>query len=292
MSGLLDDMLGRHEYPPAVNEVVAEAAVLTALIGQLVNLGWKFSLQFRSDGPLRLVAADYFAPESSGKAARLRAYASYREQELEASSRKLISCGRDGYLAFLVDRGDGSEPYAGLTEIAGSSLSECAEFHFLKSEQIPTRIAVASRLTGRNGNQSWTAGGMMIQRLPDASGQDVNGNGATGLEAEPESEEAWARVGALFATVTPEELLGPDPEIVGLIVRLFHEEKPLASDWQPLGFGCTCSEDRVRQSLSIYSAKDIASMVNKDKVVTADCQFCGAHYELDPKELGFEAASR
>jgi molecular chaperone Hsp33 len=24
-------------------------------------------------------------------------------------------------------------------------------------------------------------------------------------------------------------------------------------------------------------------------VVTADCQFCGAHYELDPETLGFEA---
>ena len=69
MSGLLDDMLGRHEYPPAVNEVVAEAVVLTALIGQLVNLGWKFSLQFRSDGPLRLVAADTSPPSP---AARLR----------------------------------------------------------------------------------------------------------------------------------------------------------------------------------------------------------------------------
>jgi molecular chaperone Hsp33 len=24
-------------------------------------------------------------------------------------------------------------------------------------------------------------------------------------------------------------------------------------------------------------------------VVTADCQFCGAHYEFDPRSLGFEA---
>jgi len=23
--------------------------------------------------------------------------------------------------------------------------------------------------------------------------------------------------------------------------------------------------------------------------VTADCQFCGAHYEFDPETLGFEA---
>jgi molecular chaperone Hsp33 len=26
--------------------------------------------------------------------------------------------------------------------------------------------------------------------------------------------------------------------------------------------------------------------------VTADCQFCGAHYEFDPRTLGFEAQER
>jgi molecular chaperone Hsp33 len=29
-------------------------------------------------------------------------------------------------------------------------------------------------------------------------------------------------------------------------------------------------------------------MTTEAGVVTADCQFCGAHYELDPKTLGFE----
>jgi molecular chaperone Hsp33 len=29
-------------------------------------------------------------------------------------------------------------------------------------------------------------------------------------------------------------------------------------------------------------------MTTDDGVVTADCQFCGAHYELDPASVGFE----
>jgi molecular chaperone Hsp33 len=45
----------------------------------------------------------------------------------------------------------------------------------------------------------------------------------------------------------------------------------------------------VRESLSIYSAKDIAHMTTEEGIVTADCQFCGAHYEFDPATLGFEA---
>jgi hypothetical protein len=76
-----------------------------------------------------------------------------------------------------------------------------------------------------------------------------------------------------------------------LLVRLFHEETPRVFDAQPVKFGCTCSADRVRESLSIYSAKDIAHMTTDEGIVTADCQFCGAHYEFDPKTLGFEAVS-
>ena len=60
-------------------------------------------------------------------------------------------------------------------------------------------------------------------------------------------------------------------------------------DAQALEFGCTCSEDKVRQSLSIYSAKDITHMTTDEGTVTADCQFCSAHYVLAADSVGFEA---
>jgi molecular chaperone Hsp33 len=83
--------------------------------------------------------------------------------------------------------------------------------------------------------------------------------------------------------------VGPSIEPTQLLLRLFHDEGPRIFDIQPVIFGCTCSDDRVRQSLSIYSAKDIRHMTTDDNQVTADCQFCGAHYTFDPKTLGFEA---
>ena len=32
-------------------------------------------------------------------------------------------------------------------------------------------------------------------------------------------------------------------------------------------------------------------MTTPEGRVTADCQFCGAHYDFDPRTLGFEAVS-
>jgi molecular chaperone Hsp33 len=85
------------------------------------------------------------------------------------------------------------------------------------------------------------------------------------------------------------ELIGPQVPPNDLLLRLFHEEIPRVYDAQPIKFGCSCSEDRVRQSLSIYSARDIETMTTPEGRVTADCQFCSAHYDLDPAGIGFEA---
>ena len=103
-------------------------------------------------------------------------------------------------------------------------------------------------------------------------------------------EENWNRVNILLDTVDELELIGPALPPTDLLVRLFHEESPRVYDAQAVRFGCTCSEDRVRQTLSIYSASDIEKMTTDDGRVTADCQFCGAHYDLDPATVGFEAA--
>jgi molecular chaperone Hsp33 len=42
----------------------------------------------------------------------------------------------------------------------------------------------------------------------------------------------------------------------------------------------------VKESLATYHTNDLADMVTDQGVITADCQFCGAHYEFTPDQLG------
>jgi molecular chaperone Hsp33 len=145
---------------------------------------------------------------------------------------------------------------------------------------------------------NWRAGGVMLQHMPKAE-LHASGEGGSGEEGLLSAEdlidgdegENWRRANMLLDTVDELELVGPRVSPTDLLVRLFHEETPRVFDAQPVQFGCTCSADRVRESLSIYSAKDIAHMTTDEGIVTADCQFCGAHYEFDPRTLGFEAVS-
>jgi molecular chaperone Hsp33 len=136
----------------------------------------------------------------------------------------------------------------------------------------------------------------MLQHMPKASPSVTSeGSGEDGLltpsdvVGEGDDAENWTRANVLLDTVEELELIGPSVSPDTLLLRLFNEEMPRVYDAQPIRFGCTCSEDRVRQSLSIYSAKDIETMTTDEGRVTADCQFCGSHYDLDPKSVGFEA---
>ena len=294
LDGVLDTVLAQHDYPPAIEALVAEAALLTALIGQTIKLRWRFSLQIRGDGPARLIATDYYAPEEDGTPARVRAYASY-DKEADLSGKPFDLIGK-GYFAIIIHQGDDMVPYQGITPLAGSSLSACAETYFAQSEQLPTRFALTfGRSTLAGEGESWRAGGVMLQTMPKAS-PSVTGE-ATGEEGllaavdvlSGDAAENWNRANTLLDTVDELELIGPTVQPTELLVRLFHEEEPRVFDPQPVQFGCTCSPDRVRQSLSIYSAKDIGHMTTEDGLVTADCQFCGAHYEFSPETLGFEA---
>ena len=293
LDGVLDGILKQHEYPPVVEALVAEMALLTALIGQTVKLRWKLSLQVQSKGAVRMIATDYYGPEKDGDPARIRAYATYDEDRLTDGT-PFEQVG-EGYFAIMIDQGQGMKPYQGITPLAGGSLSKCAEAYFAQSEQLPTRFALSYGKSMEPGvAEHWRAGGMMIQHMPKASpfAAQAEGTGemlqATDLLNEDEGEN-WNRVNILLDTVEEMELIGPQVPPNDLLLRLFNEEKPRVYDTQAIKFGCSCSEERVRQSLSIYSARDIATMTTPEGRVTADCQFCSSHYDLDPASIGFES---
>ena len=163
LDAVLETILGQHSYPTPVAALVAEAAMLTALIGQTIKLRWKLSLQVRGDGPIRLIATDYFGPSEEGQPARIRAYAGFDAEALAAAGDgprfDLVGAG---VFAILIDQGPGTTPYQGMTPITGRSLAECAETYFAQSEQLPTRFALAlGEATEPGGAPRWRAGGVM-----------------------------------------------------------------------------------------------------------------------------------
>ena len=71
LGSMLDQILSRHAYPEPVARLVAEACLVTVLLGTSLKFEGKFILQTRTDGPVDMVVADFATPHS------LRAYARF-----------------------------------------------------------------------------------------------------------------------------------------------------------------------------------------------------------------------
>src|ERR1700748_2201274 len=72
----LDDVLTKHDYPPAVGKLLGEAIVLTTLLASSLKFDGRFILQTQTDGPVSFLIVDFQAPD------RLRAYARFDAKRL------------------------------------------------------------------------------------------------------------------------------------------------------------------------------------------------------------------
>ena len=70
-----------------------------------------------------------------------------------------------------------------------------------------------------------------------------------------------------------------------ILVKVFLDEDLRIFEEKEFDFGCGCSIDKFKQTMSIYSMKEIEHMTNDLGKVIADCQFCGAQYIFSPSEL-------
>ncbi|MDP3690223.1 Hsp33 family molecular chaperone [Bradyrhizobium sp.] len=286
----LDDVLTKHDYPPAVGKLLGEAIVLTTLLGSSLKFDGRFILQTQTDGPVSFLIVDFQAPD------RLRAYARYDAKRLEDGQDSGALLGH-GHLAMTIDQGADMSRYQGLVALEGGDLEDAAHEYFLRSEQIPTRVRLAVGEEWRGGGDGpkhrWRAGGMLLQFLPKAPERarqaDLHpGDAPDGVEVDEVAEDdAWVEGQSLISTVEDIELIDPDLSGERLLYRLFHERGVRVFAPLPLRAQCSCSRDAVSGMLNSFEKQDRADMVKDGKVVVT-CEFCSSVYEFTPQQAGVE----
>lgn len=288
---MLDQILGRHAYPEPVARLLGECVVLTALLGSSLKFDGKFILQTQSDGPVDMLVADFTSPGS------MRAYARFDAERLaEAQAQGRVEpqdlLGK-GILAMTIDQGVHTQRYQGIVQLDGISLEEVARTYFRQSEQIPTevRLAVARQvLPGADGSrESWRAGGILAQFLPEAPERlrmrDLpGGDGDDGEIDDSMFDDAWVEVMSLLATVAPDELFDPTIGTERLLYRLFHEHGVVVFEGVPVADDCSCSREKIHAVLSGFTAEEIVDSI-EDGTIRVTCEFCSTEYTFDPAEF-------
>jgi molecular chaperone Hsp33 len=271
LDAVLNDILSAHAYPALVEKTLAEALVLTALLGAtLKNAEGQLTLQAQTEnGAISMLVCDY-------KDGDLRGYAQFDAIKLAElpPDATLFGLFGKGYLAITFDRNapvdEGGGRYQGIVPLEGDSLGAAATSYFAQSEQIPTLIKVA---VGHIADRC-IAGGFLIQHLPEGE------EGRERLHVRMDHPE-WEHVGMLSSTLTAAELTDRKLPLEEIIWRLFHEEQQVRIETGgAMEKGCRCDPDHIRSVIARFPAAERREMVDETGDIVVNCEFCSRRFPI------------
>ena len=276
LDAVLNEILAAHAYPPLIEKTLAEALILTALLGaSLKQADGQLTLQAQTNkGAIRLLACDY-------KDGALRGYVQFDAAKVAAlpPDSTLFGLFGTGYLAITFDRalpvGEGGGRYQGIVPLEGASLAEAAEHYFVQSEQIPTVIRVGVHHVG----DRCVAGGILVQHLPEGE------EGRERLHVRLDHPE-WEHVLVLSSTTGADELCDPALPLEEIVWRLFHEEdEVLVEKGTALTRGCRCDLAHIRDVIVKFPPEDRADMADDAGEIVVDCEFCSRRFPISLASL-------
>ena len=252
------ELRGTRQYPPVVESLLGQAATAVVLLAATLKFDGKLTLQLAGNGLVPLLVAQCTHDF------RLRAMAQHAEQlPAEAGFAALIG---DGRLVVTIESAQSSQRYQGIVPLEGGSLAACLESYFASSEQLPTRLMLAS--------DRLQASGLLVQKLPASTRGEASGAA---------TQNVWEEVQAGLTALNPTQLLSIDIE--ALLPTLCGSHDVRLFDLTPVSFECSCNRPRVSELLRSLGEAEARSVLEEQGAVTIGCEFCGRSYRFDAVDV-------
>ncbi len=245
----------RVEYPPIIQQVLGEAFAATLLLSTTIKFEGKMTLQVRGDGAVHLLVVQVTADR------QLRGLARWTNKPTDDSVQALF--GANARMSITIEANEFGQPYQGIVELSGHSLSDSLRDYFRNSEQLQTELILAV--------DEDTAAGMLLQKLPDRENDN---------DIDP---DAWNRTLQLARTLQPEELR--DLAAAQQLHRLFHEEQVRLFGEQGVAFHCSCSQARTDGLIQGMGIDEARSILQEQGSITITCEFCDQVYQYDEVDV-------
>ncbi|WP_371194348.1 Hsp33 family molecular chaperone HslO [Glaciecola sp. SC05] len=252
-------VLDSYKYPEPIARLLGELMTAASLLTATLKFKGEVALQIHSDGIVK------YAVINGTHDQKLRGVARWDESitDLPTTFSELFT---KGVLAITLAPED-KERYQGVVALDKDSLAECLENYFLQSEQLLTKVYLATEISEKG-----SAAGMLLQIVPETS------------ETYQVSENKdFEHLSMLANTTKSEELLGLPPEV--LIHRLFHEEDIRLFEPQSVKFECDCSKARSAHALQNVSKVELLNIIKEDGSLKMNCQFCHQEYAFDAIDI-------
>jgi molecular chaperone Hsp33 len=275
LNDVANEIISQHDYPDIVSSLLAELLVLAAMLSANLKSQGVLTIQVKGDALINFIVVD--GVFGGG----LRGYADISEEnlkELKSLSERntpprLERLFGKGYVVITYDTGKDKKPYQGIVELTGRSFSEAMESYFVQSQQLEVAIKTTVEApTGKKHHNEWSAGGMIIERMPNAESDEA------------EQLELWERSRIFTYSVKQEELLDLKLPPMGLLYRLYNEDGVWAYSPIELSKNCRCSREKILNVLKTLPKGELAELL-EDNEVSINCQFCNKAEMFNAKEL-------
>lgn len=277
LDGVLDELLQRRDYPPAVRVLLAEMMAAVSLMADGIKFQGAVALQSRGSGPVTTALAECRDRKLLRGIARWEGVIPDSQSPQTPAEGQTTHYGEltdligEGRMAITLtptreDHGVATDlnSYQGVVSLDDGNLATNLESYFANSEQLPTRLFFAF------SRESVT--GLLLQRLPTSD---------KATEVELEHQDAlWHEIDILASTLSPGELA--ELPVETLLTRLFHEHTLTLQPGRALSFSCTCSRERAERMLQALPKEEILELLETQGMVDVTCEVCGARYEYDP----------
>jgi len=269
-------------YPAPVARLLGEMSAVSALIAANLKQPGRMTFQLRGD-PAELTAIDLLVLDCDEQL-RMRGMARWKAGELPSDTAGLLGHGQ---LLLTLDAVGMRHPYQSLVPLEGPDIATVFEHYLSRSEQQPTRLALASN--------EMRAAGLFLQRLPmaehaeppghrDAASSPQRGQGNLGRPSiSLQDTDGWNRIQHLLETLKPEELLvleGHD-----LLRRLFPEEDIRVFDPRPVCYHCPEDWEKIHTMLRALGRAECDAILRDHGEIHVRDDICNRDYRFDAQAV-------
>jgi molecular chaperone Hsp33 len=220
----------------------------------------RIKLRFDGKGPVGMIAAE------ANRVGEVRGYVQNPQVELDYSKPDAdISDGLGiGLLTVSKTLYNEAEPKTSTIELINSDITSDVAHFLAQSEQVLSGILLDVSLNDDGSVKQ--AGGVLIQRLPDAE------------------DEVMDILQETLKNLPPvADLLSDGHYIDDIMKRASAPYKIKELDRQPVDFFCRCSPKRFKNALSMLNYQDLKDMEGESQEVV--CHYCGNSLTIPKKEI-------
>lgn len=252
----------RHVMSPVATAALGRLMTGTLILASSLKGEESITLRLLGDGPLEGVVA---VGNAQGE---VRGYVREPLVDLPLKASGKLDVGTAVGLGELsVSRSlQNGEVFTGTVPMVSGEIAEDLVHYLLTSEQIPSAMLLGV-LVEKDFHVAG-AGGLLIQPLPGATEEHIQA-----------IESQLAKFGIGIS-----ELIAQNQNNDELLDRLMGPLLHHVLERRGVKFSCTCSKERLSDTLVSIGKKEIADLISDGKAEMV-CHFCNEHYEFNVQEL-------